>query len=76
MFIKKGKIKIDGPNIEFVMLTSVGLKALNCQIVFFICCFFCLPNLSFSQQGWVTDLPTIGTFSSARVTDLNADVNK
>lgn len=32
-----------------------------------------VTHLMFSQNAWAIDLPTVGTFSSPRVTDLNGD---
>lgn len=40
-------------------------------LVFPIC--FCFLSLVFSQESWSEVLPSIGTFSSPRLTDLNQD---
>lgn len=56
-----------------MFFTFTKAKAWNSKILFFVFCLFCLPKLSFSQDGWVKELSNIGTFSSPRVTDLNKD---
>ena len=39
--------------------------------------FVCLvSSVAFSQESWTTVLPTVGTFSSPRVSDLNGDGTK
>jgi len=73
MFIKERKIENDDTYIEHEVCTTVGAKGWFSKIILFICCLFCLANVSSSQNGWVKDLSSVGTFSSPRVADLNKD---
>ncbi len=38
-----------------------------------ICLFLFLPFFAISQNNWIIDLPSLGTFSSPRTADLNKD---
>jgi outer membrane protein assembly factor BamB len=73
MFIKKTKSTCNGTRIKNQIFQSVKIEITNSLMVMLVCSLSCLPHASFSQNGWVKDLKTVGTFSSPRVTDLNND---
>jgi outer membrane protein assembly factor BamB len=73
MFIQKRTNKKGNTSMALAVFTNARVKAWNYKMVLLAFCLFYLPNLSFSQEGWVKELPNIGTFSSPRVTDLNKD---
>ncbi|MCG2461043.1 PQQ-like beta-propeller repeat protein [Flavobacteriaceae bacterium F89] len=51
---------------------SLGLRNLY-QLLSFLLLLSMSNNLGYSQQSWLKKFPGIGTFSSPRITDLNAD---